>query len=119
MSDWLKSELDSAQKTTLLEDRIKCARTCLILLSEVNSLQYETLVIEACTVIAHFGHGIFTGTVQHQSTYDFMSRSYKTPDDKPVKDCKKLFDNLSIELKYQLMHKRLKLRDNLEIHGAK
>jgi hypothetical protein len=84
-----------------------------------------TLVNEACTVIAHFGHGIFTGTVQYPNYIGipgFSLPPLKKPVDNPanaVNDCKKLFDNLSLELKYQLIHKRLELCDNLEMHGGK
>ncbi|XP_060585970.1 BTB and MATH domain-containing protein 38-like [Ruditapes philippinarum] len=122
MSDWLKSELALAHQTTSLENRVKSAKTCLRVMSEANSLQYETLVNEACTVIAHFGHGIFTGTVQYQNYMGFSFSQSKNPVDNlanAVNDCKKLFDNLSIELKYKLIHKRLELCDNLEMHGGK
>ncbi|XP_060558119.1 BTB and MATH domain-containing protein 38-like [Ruditapes philippinarum] len=121
MSDWLKSELALAQTPTSLEDRSRRARTCLRVMSEANSLQYETLVKEACTVIAYFGHVIFTGTVLLPPSYSkfaIRQRKILTNVDNPVSDCKKLFDNLSIELKYELIQKRLKLCDTLEMYEA-
>lgn len=108
--------LFSHSSSTSPKSMASASRTCLQILIEADSLQYEDIVTKAVSSIIRFGYKYFSGQPRPSSPKYSLPASKET--ESILLDCRALYDSLRKSLKIRLMSERLNRCDESDFHQS-